>query len=91
VEKKSFFLVRDHIGVALLVWHMTMDSPSHMGKNNEAYLNLEIRVFHRLLAILNTKFCCGITLLHPCTSSYKNCGKKFIESIRKMFFLRNGK
>jgi hypothetical protein len=68
-----------------------MDSPSHMAKNNEAYLNLETRVFHPLLAILNTKFYSRITLLHPFTSSYKNWGKKIIESIRKMFFFWNGK
>lgn len=70
---------------------MTMDSPSHMAKNNEAYLNLETRVFHPLLAILNTKFYSRITLLHPFTSLYKNWGKKIIESIRKMFFFWNGK
>ncbi len=85
--------MKHHIGVALIVWgHMTMDhSRSHMAKNNETYFNLETRVFHPLLTILNTKLCHGITLLHPCTSSYENWSKKIIKSIRKMSFLWNSK
>jgi hypothetical protein len=57
----------------------------------EPYFNLETRVFHPLLKILNTKLCCGITMLHPCISSTRIEVKNSSKSIRKMYFLWNSK